>query len=102
MTVQKSLIVSVAVVLASALSITTMNQRSSAQTAQAQPQKIPFVPMTSAGPANIANSQAKLNGIIRQLQRDSNSYDGHRDKAVQLLIEAQQELKAAAGASTGQ
>lgn len=65
-------------------------------TVQRTPQTLPpSVPVRSMGPANVARAQAQLNALIRQLQHDPNSYAGHRDKAVQLLIQAQQELVAA-------
>ena len=53
----------------------------------------------STGPADIARAQAQLNVLIRRLQQDPHEYEGHRDKAVQLLNQAQQELTAAAVAA---
>lgn len=51
------------------------------------------------GPANITSAEAKLNVLIRQLQHDPNAYSGHRDRAVEFLTQAQQELIAAAAAA---
>lgn len=76
-----------------------------AQASQTQPQAQKFpdsASVRSMGPANIATAEAKLNGLVTQLRHDPNSYDGHRDKAVQLLIQAREELNAAAAVAQTQ
>jgi len=47
-------------------------------------------------PRHIAIVQANLTNIIGQLKHDHEEYGGHKERALQLLYQAQQELKAAA------
>lgn len=76
-----------------------------AQTRQAQVQRprniSPPTSVSSAGSATIVKAESQLHTIIWTLQHDPNTYSGHRDKAVQLLTQAQQELEAAGGTASG-